>query len=84
MSPTLDFYYYEECPYCRKVMRVIDELKIQVNYCNTRKEANHLNKLMKDTGLSQVPCLYIDGKPMFETSDIMNWLRENQAQLKKD
>lgn len=65
-------------------MKVINELKIQVNYCNTRKDSAHLNKLMKDTGLTQVPCLYIDGKPLFESLDIINWLRENQATLQKD
>lgn len=81
---TLDLYYYDECPYCRKVLRVIDELKIPVNFCNTRKDAAHLNKLLKDTGLTQVPCLYINGQPMFESADIINWLRENETQLKKD
>lgn len=65
-------------------MKVINELKIHVNYCNTRKDEKHLNKLLKDTGVTQVPCLYIDSKPMFESLDIINWLRENQATLQKD
>ena len=25
----------------------------------------------------QVPCLFIDGKPLYESGDIIEWLRDN-------
>ncbi|WP_373454247.1 glutathione S-transferase N-terminal domain-containing protein [Halanaerobium congolense] len=25
----------------------------------------------------QVPCLFIDGEPLYESSDIINWLKSN-------
>ena len=28
-------------------------------------------------GKGQVPCLMIDGKPMYESEDIMEWLKTN-------
>jgi len=28
-------------------------------------------------GKEQVPCLFIDGKPLYESSDIIEWLKEN-------
>lgn len=29
-------------------------------------------------GKTQVPCLVIDGKPLYESNDIIEWLKENQ------
>jgi glutaredoxin 3 len=79
----LELYYYEECPYCQRVLRTISELKIQIELKNTRLNSEHRDFHLKTTGMTQVPCLYIDGKPMFESLDIMNWLKENEAILKK-
>lgn len=38
---------------------------------------------MNDTGRRTVPCLYIDNQPMFESQDIMEWLRDNESNLEK-
>jgi glutaredoxin 3 len=73
----LELYFFPECPYCQRVLEVINELKIAVTYYNTRKDQNALNKLRQDTGRQTVPCLYIDDKPMHESSDIIHWLRKN-------
>ena len=40
-------------------------------------------KLVKDTGRSTVPCLYVDDNPMHESSDIIDWLQANQSKLEK-
>lgn len=79
----LELYYYEECPYCQRVLRTISELKVQIELKNTRLNSEYREFHLKTTGMTQVPCLYIDGKPMFESLDIMNWLKENEAILKK-
>jgi glutaredoxin len=82
-KPILDFYYFDACPYCQRVMTVIDELKINVNYMNIYENTNHMAKLMYITGRKTVPCLFIDGVPMHESSDIMDWLRKNEKNLLK-
>jgi glutaredoxin len=82
-NPILDFYYFDACPYCQRVMSVIDELKINVNYMNIYENTNHMEKLMYITGRKTVPCLFIDGVPMHESSDIMDWLRKNEKNLLK-
>ncbi len=43
---------------------------------NIRENPSYKEKLIKDTGRGTVPCLYIDGKPMHESRDIANWLKE--------
>lgn len=83
-APTLDLYYFDSCPYCQRVLKVIHELKIKVNYKDIYEDTNNMQKLMYITGRKTVPCLFIDGVPMHESSDIMNWLRENQANLTKE
>jgi glutaredoxin len=82
-NPILDFYYFDACPYCQRVMKVIDELKINVNYMNIYENTNHMEKLIYITGRKTVPCLFIDGVPMHESSDIMEWLRKNEKNLLK-
>ena len=65
------------------VLREIDQLKLDVDLRDISTGQEHLQKLVGDTGRRTVPCLYIDNKPMFESSDIMNWLQENSSNLKK-
>lgn len=82
-APKLDFYYFEACPYCQRVIKVIDKHKIKVNWMDIHKDSAHAKKLMTDTGRTTVPCLYIDGKPMFESLDIMKWMESNLDNLDK-
>ncbi len=74
----LALYYFDECPYCQLVLNSLDQLglKSQVTLKNTRRDPSNREKLMKDTGRSTVPCLYINGIPMFESRDIVRWLTE--------
>ncbi len=83
MKKHLDLYYFDSCPYCQRVLRVIDELKIKVNYIDIYDNTANMQKLMAITGRKTVPCLFIDGTPMHESSDIMDWLRANEDQLEK-
>ena len=37
-------------------------------------------ELIQVGGKQQVPCLFIDGKPLYESLDIIRWLEENPAE----
>ncbi len=82
-APELDFYYFDACPYCQRVMSVIDKNKIKVNYKDIHEGTVHMQKLLLITGKRTVPCMFIDGDPMFESLDIMNWLEKNKDKLEK-
>ena len=82
-APVLDFYYFEACPYCQRVITVIDKHKIKVNWMDTMKDSANGKKLREVTGRTTVPCLFIDGKPMFESLDIMKWMESNLDNLTK-
>ena len=80
-APQLDFYYFDSCPYCQRVIRVIESEKIKVNWIDIHEDANALKKLVEVTGRKTVPCLFIDGKPMHESLDIIDWLKNNKSNL---
>lgn len=75
----LVLYYFDSCPFCQKVLKVIRELNIQVDLKNIHKDPQHMEKLMEDTGRKTVPCLYINDKPMHESSEIVKWLKEHYS-----
>ena len=81
--PGLSLYYFLTCPYCAMVLDCIEELRLKVEKCDILKDQGHLQKLLSDTGSRTVPCLYIDNRPMRESRDIVNWLRENVDKLEK-
>lgn len=82
--PQLVLYHYESCPYCVKVRRAIDalELTTRIELRDTRKVRAHYEALIQLNGLSQVPCLVIDGKPMLESDDIIAYLYREFGQGK--
>lgn len=83
-TPELDFYYFDSCPYCQRVLRIIEKHNIKVSYKDIHNGTAHLQKLLLITGKKTVPCLFIDGNPMHESLDIMNWLEKNVEQLAKN
>lgn len=82
-SPLLELYYFDSCPYCQRVLSVINNLKIKVIYKDIHADINEMEKLMYVTGRRTVPCLFINGTPMHESVDIMNWLKANVETLEK-
>lgn len=68
-----------QCPYSARVRDFIDEqgLKDQIDYTEINEVEGAKDKLVQLTGKSQVPCLVIDGQPMLESGEIVQWLQQN-------
>lgn len=69
-------YVYETCPYCQKVFRYMEEAGITLPLKNAR-EPSIAAELASIGGKVQVPCLVIDGTAMYESDDIIEYLKEN-------
>lgn len=67
-------YYRKTCPYCVKVLNFMDENKINLDKRDITEPGNQ-NDLVKTGGKKQVPCLVIDGKAMYESDDIISYLK---------
>ncbi|MDO5119775.1 MAG: glutathione S-transferase N-terminal domain-containing protein [Coriobacteriales bacterium] len=75
MAKRLELYYYPECPYCQRVLRAIREHGYKgIVLKNIHADAKADATLVRVGGKHQVPCLFIDGVPMYESLDIIDWL----------
>lgn len=83
-APELKLYKYDSCPFCMRVMQAIEALNVKVAYHDIMQNKEDLKFHTEKTGRRTVPCLYIDGEPKFESSDITSWLEENIANLEKN
>ena len=75
---SLILYMYNTCPYCQKVIRYIDESgRKDIEYRNIHESPEAADELVKVGGKRQVPCLFINGNPLYESDDIISWLAEH-------
>ena len=80
MAKQLDLYYYPECPYCQRVLRAIDDNGwTGITLKDIHEDAEADATLVRVGGKHQVPCLFIDGNPMYESLDIITWLANEYA-----
>lgn len=75
--PELTLYYFPSCPFCVLVLDALGRLGLEIPMRDINTEAGARDDLVKIGGKSQVPCLVIDGKPLYESGDIIRWLEAN-------
>jgi glutaredoxin len=71
----LELYYLPTCPYCLKVLNFIEKNGILIELRCTTEPGNR-EKLLEVGKKNQVPCLFIAGQPMYESEDIIAYLRK--------
>lgn len=77
----IELFILETCPHSQKVMRFLKENDIEYEKKDITFPEN-LEELMEIGGVQQVPFLYIpeDGIKMYESDDIIEYLKENEKQ----
>lgn len=68
-------YKYNACPFCRRVAHAVDRLDLDVPTADIQQDSSNRKALAAATGRTTVPCLFIDGVPLFESLDIVAWLQ---------
>lgn len=71
--PNITLYYKPTCPFCVKVLAYMEEQDIACEMRNTL-EPGVRDELISIGGKGQVPCLVIDGQPLYESDDIIQYL----------
>ena len=66
-------YYKPTCPFCHKVLAFMEQEDIAMPMRDTL-EPGVKDDLIRIAGKGQVPCLIVDGVPMFESDDIIRFL----------
>lgn len=75
----LVLYYRPSCPYCKKIEQYLKKEKKWDSF--RKKDIRNqavLEELIQRGGKRQVPCLMVNGKAMYESNDILNWLKVNR------
>jgi len=73
----LKLYYKESCPFCKKVIQFMARNGIEVEMMDIKADPKNQEDLIKLGGIDQMPMLLIDGKPLYESSDIIQWFKDN-------
>ncbi|NLM05836.1 MAG: hypothetical protein GX219_02795 [Tissierellia bacterium] len=71
------------CPFCKIVERHIkkNDLEEYFEIIDINEKAN-LDEYKKISTVDQVPCLVVDGKPMYESLDIIKWIKNTYKKIK--
>ncbi len=73
----LRLFYFDGCPFCNKVRKYMSENDIEVEMVDIKASAKNRDELVNVGGKAQVPCLFVDGTPLYESDDIIQWFKEN-------
>lgn len=73
----LELYVMTGCPYCMKVKRFLADNGVTIPERNILTDSDGEQTLIAVGGKRQVPCLFIDGAPLYESGDIIAWVQEN-------
>ena len=71
-------YYKKACPYCQKVLKYLEGHGITLDMRDTTQPGIQ-NDLVRIGGKKQVPCLVVDGRPLYESDDIIAYLKGMSA-----
>ena len=76
--PELTLYIRSSCPYCVKVTNYLKKHGKKIPTVDIGKDKGGKADLIRIGGKQQVPCLIIDGEALYESSDILQWLKTHK------
>lgn len=78
----LTLYHFASCPFCIRVRQFLLQEEIVIKEKDILLDPEAKRELKQIGGKTQVPCLVIDGEPLYESADIIQWFINNEDQLK--
>jgi glutaredoxin 3 len=63
------------CFFCHRVLDWAHKLQIPLTVKDTREDRQAKKTLVSVGGKRQVPCLFINGKPLYESNDIIKFFQ---------
>ena len=74
----LELYKKKTCPFCQRVLSYLETSgRTDVTFADIIEVPGAEERLIEIGGKRQVPCLVIDGEPLYESLDIIQWLKEH-------
>lgn len=79
MATKYELYVLDGCPWCAKVLNYMDEHGIELPVISITGNPDARATLEREGGKVQCPCLFIDGAPLYESGDIVDYLAKTFA-----
>ena len=76
--PKIVLYYTDRCPYSQKILEYLNKTHKTVSMKNVGSNPEYKEELLKVGGKLQVPCLIVDGKAIYDSDAIIQWLSKHQ------
>jgi glutaredoxin 3 len=80
---SVELYYAPYCPHSQRVLDYLKGQKITVTLVDVSKSDEAKKNLGEKGGNMLVPCLFVDGKPLYDDDEIIKWIDSNRACLKE-
>ncbi len=77
VAPSLTLYMRKSCPCCQKVLTYLEQAGKTLPLADADQNVEVVQTVIEIGGKRQFPCLVIDGEPLYESQDIINWLKNN-------
>lgn len=73
----LVLYQYQTCPFCYRVLSFMQANGVEIPLKDTMRDPDARQELIELGGMGQVPALSIDGKILYESDEIIDWISAN-------
>lgn len=73
----LELYVLPQCPYCHKVQQYIEKKNIQGIQIKNIQDPKNKEELISIGGKKQVPCLVHNKQALYESDEIIKWLKHH-------
>lgn len=73
----LVLYYTPSCPHSQRVIAYLNNKNIKISMKDVSVDAQAKEELRTQGGQMMVPCLFIDGKPLYDDEQILKWFQDN-------
>lgn len=82
---SLELFIGPHCPYCHKVLAFMQANNIDnVVVHDIAQEPDQAERLIKVGGKRQIPCLFVNEKPLYESNDIIRFLNDLKNDPERD
>ena len=78
---TIVLYYSTYCPYSHRVLNYLKQKHKTVPMVNVTNNPQAIEELFQVGGKRQVPCLVVNGQPIYESDAIIDWLSKHPEDL---
>lgn len=74
----LELFGFETCPFCKVVRaEIAAQGRTDVREYDIYKDDEAYKRLITVGGKEQCPCLFVDDKPLYESTEIIRFLKEH-------